>query len=239
MIRDGRDRTSGMELDDLDPFDIFDAEAGRLGRFFDGLDEADWDRPSRCAGWSVRDVLAHLAGEEAYNHACLDDELDELFGHLAKEGIGDFHEFNEWTVQARRDLPVARVLREWRTENADTRRRMRALGRNARLATSVGPYPVGLQTFHYCSEYATHADDVGVPADPGRAGWRARVGLFALAERGSPAEVERAEDGDYAVRAEGARARLTPEEFVEATVGRLPDDHPLDARLREALRCLA
>jgi hypothetical protein len=41
------------------------------------------------------------------------------------------------------------------------------------------------------------------------------------------------------VRAEGAPARLTPEEFVEATVGRLPGDHPLDARLREALRCLA
>jgi hypothetical protein len=27
--------------------------------------------------------------------------------------------------------------------------------------------------------------------------------------------------------------------FVEATVGRLPDDHPLDGGLKEALRCLA
>src|SRR4051794_7960900 len=106
MIRGGRDRTPGMALDDLDPFDIFDAEAERLDRFFGGLDEQGWERPSRCAGWSVRDVLAHLAGEEAYNHACLDDELDELFGHLAKAGIGDFHEFNEWTVRTRRDLPV-------------------------------------------------------------------------------------------------------------------------------------
>jgi uncharacterized protein (TIGR03083 family) len=239
MIRRGPERTPGMALDDLDPFDIFDAEATRLDRFFDALDEKDWDRPSRCAGWSVRDVLAHLAGEEAYNHACLDDELDELFGHLAKAGVGDFAEFNDWTVRARRDLPVARVLQEWRTENEETRRRMRALGRDATLATSVGPYPVGLQTFHYCSEFATHADDVGVPGadEPGRVGWRARVGLFALAERGSPAEVEH--NGDYAVRVPGAQARLTPAEFVEATVARLPDDHPLDPRLRDALRCLA
>ncbi|WP_289850103.1 hypothetical protein [Actinoallomurus purpureus] len=33
--------------------------------------------------------------------------------------------------------------------------------------------------------------------------------------------------------------RLTPAKFVEATVGRLPADHPLDADLRDALRCLA
>jgi uncharacterized protein (TIGR03083 family) len=65
-------------LSELDPFDIFDTEASRLDRFFAGLGDEEWNRPSRCQGWSVRDVLAHLAGEELYNHACLDGDLGRL-----------------------------------------------------------------------------------------------------------------------------------------------------------------
>jgi hypothetical protein len=41
------------------------------------------------------------------------------------------------------------------------------------------------------------------------------------------------------VRAAGVEARLTPAEFVAATVGRLAETRPLDPRLRSALRCLA
>jgi len=230
----------GMGLDDLDPFAIFDAEAERLDRFFAGLDDAAWLRPSGCAGWAVRDVLAHLAGQEAYNHACLDDDLDGLSARMKREGVDSLEDFNEWTVRARRDRPVAGVLAEWRAENGETRRRTRTLGRGATLPTMSGPYPVGLQVFHYASEYATHADDVGVPdaGMPSRVRWRARVGRFALVERAAPVAVDQDGDGDYAVSTAGARATLTPGEFVAATVGRLPGGHPLDLRLREALRCL-
>ena len=48
------------DLQGLDPYELMEAEAARLDRFFSGLDDATWSRPSRCAGWSVRDVLAHL-----------------------------------------------------------------------------------------------------------------------------------------------------------------------------------
>ncbi len=230
-----------MALDDLDPFAIFDAEAERLDRFFASLDADAWSRPSRCEGWTVRDVLAHLAGEEAYNHACLEDDLARFTTCLDKEGVTGFSGFNEWSVQVRRGLPVGKIIDEWRTRNGDTRRRMRALGRDASVPTFAGPYPVGLQTFHYCSEYATHADDVGAPGgdDPGRDRWRSEVGRLVLKEQGSPVEVEVGPGGEHAVRAGGARATLTATDFVAATVGRLPDDHPLDPRLREALRCLA
>jgi uncharacterized protein (TIGR03083 family) len=231
----------GMGLDDLDPFAIFDAEAERLDRFFAGLDDAAWLRPSRCEGWTVRDVLAHLAGQETYNHACLDDDLEGLSARMEGEGTTSLDAFNDMTVRTRRDRPVADVLEEWRRKNGDTRRRLRTLGRDATLPTMSGPYPVGLQVFHYASEYATHADDVGVPEanTPSRLRWRARVSRFALAESAAPVAVEQGGDGDYAVSTAGAQATLTPQEFVAATVGRLPDSHPLDPRLREALRCLA
>jgi uncharacterized protein (TIGR03083 family) len=230
-------------LADLDPFTIFDVEAARLDHHFSRLDEEGWDRPSRCEGWSVRDVLGHLAGEELYNHACLDGDLEGFFAMLGREGAaGGFNGFNEWCVRRRRGVPVGEVLEEWRRANGETRERMRSQGREAELQTSAGPYPMGLQTFHYASEYATHADDVGVPVSDDEAGertrWRARVGAFVLGEQGSGVQVGLTADG-VSVRADGRSEELPAEVFVEATVGRLPDDHPLDRRLKTALRCLA
>ncbi|MCF6475873.1 maleylpyruvate isomerase family mycothiol-dependent enzyme [Nonomuraea sp. MG754425] len=229
-------------LRDFNPFDIFDAEAARLDRFFSGLDEAGWRRPSRCEGWSVRDVLAHLAGEEMYNHACLDGTVQDLMGRLADAGIGRYNEFNEWCVRERRSLPVEEVLAEWRAENDETRERMRALGRHAMLDTMAGPYPVGLQTFHYDSEYATHADDVGAPVPDDEADdrllWRVAVGRFVLAEQDAKVQVEQTADEIW-VAVDGVTAALPYPEFVHATVGRVPAAHDLDPRLASALRCLA
>ncbi|MFB4314505.1 maleylpyruvate isomerase family mycothiol-dependent enzyme [Actinomadura sp. 21ATH] len=229
-------------LSGLDPFAIFDAEAARLDAYFGGLTGPDWDHDSRCAGWSVRDVLAHLAGEEMYNHACLDDDLDGLFARLEKEGIQDLGAFNEWCVRQRRGLPVEEVLAEWRRENGDTRRRMRELGGTATLATMAGPYPVALQTLHYASEYATHADDVNVPVEPGeepeRTAWRAKVGIFALEERDSPVRVTEIAGG-YRVELDGRSAELSAADFVDATTARLDAGHTLDPELRGALVALA
>jgi uncharacterized protein (TIGR03083 family) len=226
----------------LDPFAIFDAEAARLDAYFSGLTGPDWDHPSRCEGWSVRDVLAHLAGEEQYNHACLDDDLDSLFASLEDEGITEVIGFNELCVRQRRDLPVGEVLEEWRRENGDTRRRMRERGVDGTVSTMIGPYPAGAQTFHYCSEYATHADDVDVPVEPGeepaRTAWRSRVGLFALDEQDSPVRVEEIAGG-FRVELEGRAAELSAADFVDATTSRLTLDHTLDPDLRAALVCLA
>jgi hypothetical protein len=59
------------ELAGLDPFALLDGEAERLDAFFSGLGEPDWNRASRCAGWTVRDVLGHLTHGEDYHRACL------------------------------------------------------------------------------------------------------------------------------------------------------------------------
>ncbi|GAA2589141.1 maleylpyruvate isomerase family mycothiol-dependent enzyme [Actinomadura fulvescens] len=229
-------------LRDLNPFDVLDTEYARLDAYFTGLDESGWARPSRCEGWTVRDVLAHLAGEELYNHACLDDELDGLFALLSEKGVKDLGAFNDWTVDERRELPVDAVLREWRDANTETRWRMRELGADATLATMAGAYPVGLQAFHYASEYATHADDVGVPVapeeEPARTAWRARLGVFVLDEQGSLLQISQI-PGGYRVTLDDKSAELSAADFVEATTRRLPADYPLDQDLCRALVCLA
>jgi uncharacterized protein (TIGR03083 family) len=231
------------ELNDLDPFDLFDTEAQRIDRYFATLDEDAWRRPSRCKGWSVQDVVAHLAGQEAYNLACLDGNVRELFDRLARQGSPrDYNGFNEWCVQQRRGLPAAEVLAEYLELNGQTRRRMRELGRDGVLDTSVGPYPNGLQAFHYASEFATHADDVGAPVgageEPGRTAWRARVGQFVLSEQDRPVAVTPMPQG-FQVRSDGLTAELPAPDFVEATVARLPDEYPLHPWLRTVLACLA
>ena len=89
----------------LNPFGIFDVEAARLDHFFSGLDDAGWDQPSRCPGWTVRDVLGHLAGEELYNHACLNGDLETFRAMMRAAGItGGYDEFNQWCVRQRRGL---------------------------------------------------------------------------------------------------------------------------------------
>jgi uncharacterized protein (TIGR03083 family) len=39
---------------------VFRGEAAELARALDGLPEAQWDLPTRCAPWSVRDLLGHV-----------------------------------------------------------------------------------------------------------------------------------------------------------------------------------
>ncbi|MBX3285468.1 MAG: maleylpyruvate isomerase family mycothiol-dependent enzyme [Actinobacteria bacterium] len=38
----------------------------RLGHLLDGLDADQWATPSRCEGWTVRDVIAHLVGADRF-----------------------------------------------------------------------------------------------------------------------------------------------------------------------------
>ncbi|HEU5471279.1 MAG TPA: maleylpyruvate isomerase family mycothiol-dependent enzyme [Actinophytocola sp.] len=48
----------------MEIFDDLEAEYDRLDQVFAGLSAADWVRPSQAAGWSVVDVLLHLAQTE-------------------------------------------------------------------------------------------------------------------------------------------------------------------------------
>ena len=66
-------------LGDHDPYDLMDGEAARLETWFSGLDGPAWAAPSACEGWSVQDVLAHLAFGEEYNAACLDDDVATFY----------------------------------------------------------------------------------------------------------------------------------------------------------------
>jgi uncharacterized protein (TIGR03083 family) len=223
-------------LDGLDPFELQEREADRVYAHVTGSPE--WTRPSRCQGWSVRDLLAHLIGLEDYTRAGLDDGVRALFAEGAKAGAAGVAGFNAWGISLYADLSEPELVERWRHANLVNRAELRARGRDGTVDTSIGAYSSWLQSFHYAVEYATHGDDmyVDVPgAERGaRTAWRVKFGRFVLTELEKPVEVQET-DGGLLVSGAPGSVELSAEDFVEATQGRLPDDHSLDAAFRELL----
>lgn len=55
-----------------------EAQCAQLSALLDELDEADWERPTRCPGWTVKELAAHCEGM-----------LDRLVGANAEEVEGE------------------------------------------------------------------------------------------------------------------------------------------------------
>jgi uncharacterized protein (TIGR03083 family) len=211
-----------------DPYEAMDHEAARieahLGALPDGSPE--WARASCCAGWTVRDVLAHLLASEDYHQACLAGRAAAYLEAMAARGAADIATFNAMGLTDFVDWPPSQLLAEWCARDAETRRGFR--GRDGgSIDTSVGAYPARWQAFHVASELATHADDMFVPVSRGdaasRVAWRAPFSRFALREAKPDLAVQAVAAGSTSVRAPGVDLEVDDETFVEAVAGRLAD----------------
>lgn len=222
------------QLAALDPFDAQDAAAARLDAHFAGLSGAAWDAPSQCAGWSVRDVLAHLASGERYHQACLDGRVAELLGEMGARGATDVASFNDVLLSdvAGRSGPA--LLEEWRVVNAETRRRFRERG-DGMVDTSIGDYPNRLQAFHVALELATHADDVGAPAVDGERAWRVPFSRFALTESKPELAVSAVDGGRTRIEGPDGVLEVDDDELAAGVVARLDDTSRLTPEQRDTL----
>jgi uncharacterized protein (TIGR03083 family) len=229
--------TNDRELAGLDPFALLDNEAGRLDAFLSGLGESGWKRPSRCAGWTARDVLGHLAASEDYHRACLDGTVSAFLAGFAGRGGTDLDSVNALGVAGYAALSPAQVLARWRAAGASNRRRFRERGDGV-VDTSIGDYPCRWQACHVAAELATHADDIGVPIahdeQTERTAWRARYSRFALAEAKPELEIRQA-SARTAVTDGSTTAELDDKELIEAVMGRLDETSRFTATLRALL----
>ena len=101
---------------------------------------------SCCAGWTVRDLLAHLTASEDYNQACLDGTVAAFLAQAGERGVSDLNGMNELGIRDLDGVPTDELLRMWRTRAEQTREGLRARD-GGDIETSVGPYPARWQAF--------------------------------------------------------------------------------------------
>jgi uncharacterized protein (TIGR03083 family) len=113
-------------------------EWGAIDTLARELADDEWEMPSECPGWAVRDLLAHMIGTE---RQLLGDSgppaLSEVPAHVANV-VGARNE--AWVV-SRRPLPVRAVLEEFRDVTARRLADMRSWP--AVRFDEIGPSPVG------------------------------------------------------------------------------------------------
>jgi uncharacterized protein (TIGR03083 family) len=236
-VNEGERVVDEQDLTGLDPYDLMDEESARLERFFASLDDSGWQQPTRCAGWSVRDVLAHLASTEGYNRACLDGSVSSFMEAMGERGVTDLASANELGIRDLDGVAMPELLAMWRTQSKVNRDEFRTRD-GGEIDSSVGAYPARWQAFHLAFELATHADDVGVPVtpeeEPARIEWQASFVRFALKEAKPDTRTD-AGSGTTHVRADGIDVDLPDAEFVQAAAARLPDSSPLPEATRAYL----
>jgi uncharacterized protein (TIGR03083 family) len=125
-----------------------------------GLDARQWDLPTGCPGWTVKDHLSHLTDYEAraLGRPAAQHEPGPL-PHIKN----DMGRANEIGVDARRRTPGAEVLIEFRQVTAERLLRLRRLtgeDLRAETMTPAGPGPVAdLLTLRVMDSW-THEQDI-------------------------------------------------------------------------------
>jgi uncharacterized protein (TIGR03084 family) len=145
-------------------FDDLQAEQDRLDGLVSGLDERQWSAPSAAAGWSIADVLLHLAQSEEAVTASVDEASGSAGGPLPLAGRPagvSVDEFAALGVQAER-ADGASVLRRWRAARAAALGRLRAADPAQPLRWVAAPLkPATLATTRLAEHWAHGLDITG------------------------------------------------------------------------------
>jgi uncharacterized protein (TIGR03083 family) len=90
---------------------MHDEENTEFSAYLHSLEEADWEKPSLCDGWRVRDVVGHiLYGNEL--------RLSTLPFRLARYGFSSDRSGKAYSIARAEGRPVAELLRDFDNRNA-------------------------------------------------------------------------------------------------------------------------
>lgn len=129
---------------------------GELDAFVElirALDPEEWSRPTDCAGWTVRDVVAHVAGALEEGARPTAQLRRVLVGPRRYPGLGRLDAMNQLQVDDRRDVTTGQLVEEVEARGP---RAARARRRLPRLFRAI-PVPPGFSlprgsTFGYLAD---------------------------------------------------------------------------------------
>jgi uncharacterized protein (TIGR03083 family) len=107
-----------MDVTEVRPIDrdemvgLATTEYQRLLGFLRGLEPADWDRPTVCDGWTVKDMVAHLLGAAEANASLVENARQVLRGRgrVRDDGRPLVDGINDVQVEDRRHRSPAELV---------------------------------------------------------------------------------------------------------------------------------
>jgi uncharacterized protein (TIGR03084 family) len=159
------------------------------------LDDEDWERPSRCDGWMVADVVLHLAQTNEMAVASLEGTFTGFGGPVPEGGVpaaGDIDNAADVGVEAERGQPVEALRARWQASVEAFDRLLRADDPHRRVRWVTGQLSVQTLAATRLAEAWIHTGDVAAAFDitpaPGerlrhvaRLAWRTLPYAFAQA----------------------------------------------------------
>jgi uncharacterized protein (TIGR03084 family) len=160
-----------------------------LAALVSGLDEAGWKTPSACAGWSVADVVLHLAQTDEMAIASVEDRMSEFISGFPSTATS-IDEGADLMVQAERTSGPA-AFERWQSRSSHLRSLFAACDPSARLNWVVGTLSARTLATTRMTECWIHtgdiADGLGVAREPtdrmwqiARLAWRTLPYAFTL-----------------------------------------------------------
>ena len=160
------------------------------------LGDADWERPSRCEGWTVADVVLHLAQTDEMALASADGRFGEAVERLAG-GLGPANDVDgavALMVASERGQSGPMVRERWQAGADELRRALRASDPHRRVQWLAGEMSVRTLATTRLAETWIHTGDVAttlgrsLPATDrlrhiARLAWRTLPYAFAQAGR--------------------------------------------------------
>jgi uncharacterized protein (TIGR03084 family) len=140
-------------------FDDLAAEYRRLAEVLESLTPDQWARPSAAAGWTVSDVVLHLAqSEEAITGGSLaEGTVTRSYSDTTVDGLADA------MVAAERGMPPAGLLARWRKAAFATPDALRAYPAGTRLPWVRTPLSPRTLATTRLAEHWAHALDITDP----------------------------------------------------------------------------
>jgi uncharacterized protein (TIGR03084 family) len=140
-------------------FDDLVAEQDRLDAILGGLDDADWATPSAAAGWTVADVVLHLAQTE---EAVIASAAGVALAIRSPADGATIDQVMDRLVRAERQ-PPADVLQRWRTARLAAVPALRAADPNQPLPWAAAPLKPATAATTRLAEHWAHGLDITGP----------------------------------------------------------------------------